>query len=358
MGELDLTRTVAISLVTGPLMVVTVGGNVLVLLSFLVERSLRTPTNYLIASLAFTDVLIGSVSMSFYTVYNILNRWPLDKLLCDLWCSIDYTACLTSQYTVLFITLDRFCSVKFPTKYRQWRTKTISISVIVITWLIPSCLFFTIIFGWEKFTNKKRPEDFTNCEPLFVENVIFSTALSIAYYWTTLIVMIALYAGIYSVALKLQNKSIKRREVTSLTAAEHTETKRNSLYSMRHDKRQSIEQSSEAPISSKRKAFSHAYRDSRKNRFYGNRGLNKMHSVSGPNSAKENPSDLQQEMQSAPVPITSKQTNHESSTVSDEESCAKTIKQTKAKISGSHMALIQQMFFAKNFHRGGFICLN
>ncbi|VDN28597.1 unnamed protein product [Dibothriocephalus latus] len=73
-----------IGLLTAVISFITISGNVLVIMSFFLERSLRMPTNYFIASLAVTDLLIGVFSMNLYSLYLLLGYWPLGRLLCDL----------------------------------------------------------------------------------------------------------------------------------------------------------------------------------------------------------------------------------------------------------------------------------
>jgi hypothetical protein len=213
--------------------VLTVLGNILVILAFFLDRQIRQPTNYFILSLSVSDFLIGLLSMPLLTIYIYAKDWPLNAIICDIWLSLDYTVCLTSIYTVLFITIDRFCSVKMPAKYRKWRTgKKINI-MIAMTWAgkdvavnhAPTALHSSssdtnLFHGYHALSTAERRRQhakwrlyvvaflsfsLVSRHPLLLtlgdvqwnKNHVFNLCLTIAYFWTTLFVMIVLYIFIY-----------------------------------------------------------------------------------------------------------------------------------------------------------------
>lgn len=221
-----LWLTIILGVLVAFIVFMTVAGNVLVLLSFALERTIRQPTNYFIASLAVSDLLIGSFSMPCFTLYLLLGYWPLGELVCDLWLALDWTVCLASQYTVFFITVDRFFSVKIPAKYRHWRTEKKVVTMVSLSWIFPTLIFFTSIVGWQYFVGKRTVKPL-QCEVQFMSDPLFTFLLTIGYYWIPLCVMIGLYGGIYYVALTLQRKAeVKHKKMT--TAMELSKNKQSS----------------------------------------------------------------------------------------------------------------------------------
>jgi len=77
-----------ICVVAAILSVVTAGGNLLVVISYRMDRHLQTVSNYFLLSLSLADFTIGVVSMPLYTAYLVLGYWP--TLVRVFWGAHDY----------------------------------------------------------------------------------------------------------------------------------------------------------------------------------------------------------------------------------------------------------------------------
>lgn len=70
------------------LIVVTIVGNLLVCLSVILVRKLRKPQNYLLVSLAISDLFVAIFVMPFAVSFDMYGgTWPFNNSLCDLWVS-------------------------------------------------------------------------------------------------------------------------------------------------------------------------------------------------------------------------------------------------------------------------------
>lgn len=97
---LELWQSIMVALIIAICMILTIGGNILVLLAFIVDRSIRQPSNYFIASLAATDMLIG---MPFY--YFILVHFSRHLYLLFFFHQFQF---LSSFYFFFFLCFDLF----------------------------------------------------------------------------------------------------------------------------------------------------------------------------------------------------------------------------------------------------------
>jgi 5-hydroxytryptamine receptor 7 len=70
------------------LVLLTIVGNILVCLAVVLVRKLRKPQNYLLVSLAVSDLFVSLFVMPFAIVFEVNEAsWPLSDGLCDLWVS-------------------------------------------------------------------------------------------------------------------------------------------------------------------------------------------------------------------------------------------------------------------------------
>ncbi|VDO97541.1 unnamed protein product [Soboliphyme baturini] len=193
----------------------TIFGNLLVLVAYRLERSIRLQlSSHFIVSLAVSDLIIGMEGFPMLTLYVVKGeRWPLGNIMCQIWLCIDYTLCLVSILTVLLITVDRYGSVCFPAKYRQWQTERKVQVMVVLSWLFPSVLFIMMIFGWENFTGETI-EQTDKCYAPFLNDPYVNMSMYIVYYWTILIAISVLYRGIHLAARNLEKRNVARHQRT------------------------------------------------------------------------------------------------------------------------------------------------
>ncbi len=64
------------------IMIETVIGNLLVVLSVLLEKKLQTPFNYYLVNLALTDLNVGLSVMTLFILYNLYGYFPFDFITC------------------------------------------------------------------------------------------------------------------------------------------------------------------------------------------------------------------------------------------------------------------------------------
>ncbi|XP_066466470.1 muscarinic acetylcholine receptor M1 [Tiliqua scincoides] len=181
---------------TGVLSLVTVVGNLLVIVSFKVNRDLKTVNNYFLLSLAGADLIIGAISMNLYTTYIVMGHWALGSLACDLWLAVDYVASNASVMNLLVISFDRYFSITRPLTYRAKRTPRRAAVMIGLAWAISFILWAPAILFWQHLVGERTvPED--TCQIQFFSEPVITFGTAIAAFYLPVTIMVALYWRIY-----------------------------------------------------------------------------------------------------------------------------------------------------------------
>uniref|UniRef100_A0A4W5QQE4 Muscarinic acetylcholine receptor n=1 Tax=Hucho hucho TaxID=62062 RepID=A0A4W5QQE4_9TELE len=196
LGGHTVWQVVLIVFFTGLLSLVTIIGNILVVVSFKVNRQLKTVNNYFLLSLAVADLIIGVISMNLYTTYIIMGQWALGNWACDLWLAIDYVASNASVMNLLVISFDRYFSITRPLTYRAKRTTRRAGLMIGLAWFVSLVLWAPAILFWQYFVGERTvPPD--KCYIQFLSEPIITFCTAIAAFYLPVTIMSVLYWRIY-----------------------------------------------------------------------------------------------------------------------------------------------------------------
>ncbi|XP_014246886.1 muscarinic acetylcholine receptor DM1 [Cimex lectularius] len=216
-----ITQIVFIAIVAIFLSIVTVVGNIMVMISFKIDKQLQTISNYFLFSLAVADFAIGLISMPLFTVSTIMGYWPLGPHVCDTWLALDYLASNASVLNLLIISFDRYFSVTRPLTYRAKRTTNRAAFMITSAWGLSLILWPPWIYSWPYIEGKRTVPD-TECYIQFIETnhyITFGTA--IAAFYVPVTVMCFLYYRIWRETKKRQ------KDLPNLQAGKKDSSKRS-----------------------------------------------------------------------------------------------------------------------------------
>ncbi|NXN80008.1 ACM2 protein, partial [Bombycilla garrulus] len=204
-------EVVFIVLVAGSLSLVTIIGNILVMVSIKVNRHLQTVNNYFLFSLACADLIIGIFSMNLYTLYTVIGYWPLGPVVCDLWLALDYVVSNASVMNLLIISFDRYFCVTKPLTYPVKRTTKMAGMMIAAAWVLSFILWAPAILFWQFIVGGRTVPD-GDCYIQFFSNPAVTFGTAIAAFYLPVIIMTVLYWQI-SRASKSRIKKGKKEAV-------------------------------------------------------------------------------------------------------------------------------------------------
>ncbi|KAM9727234.1 muscarinic acetylcholine receptor M3 isoform 1-T2 [Menidia menidia] len=203
LGGHPVWQVILIVLLTGTLSLVTIVGNILVVVSFKVNRQLKTVNNYFLLSLAVADLIIGVISMNLYTPYLVMGYWAMGNWACDLWLAIDYVASNASVMNLLVISFDRYFSVTRPLTYRAKRTTKRAGIMIGLAWFVSLVLWAPAILLWQYFEGKRTVPS-NECYIQFLTEPVTTFCTAMAAFYLPVTIMSVLYWRIYK---ETQNRS-------------------------------------------------------------------------------------------------------------------------------------------------------
>uniref|UniRef100_A0A8C6S5C8 Dopamine receptor D2 like n=1 Tax=Neogobius melanostomus TaxID=47308 RepID=A0A8C6S5C8_9GOBI len=196
-------------------------GNVLVCVAVSRERALQTTTNYLIVSLAVSDLLLAVLVMPWGVYLEVVGEWRFSLIHCDILLTLDVMMCTASILNLCAISIDRYTAVAMPllynTRYSSRRRVAVMIAVV---WFLSFAISCPLLFG----LNNTASRDGATCsfaDPAFV---VYS---SVASFYVPFIVTLLVYAQICVVLRKRGRRTAPPRRRATQAGAEGAEGHRH-----------------------------------------------------------------------------------------------------------------------------------
>ncbi|XP_068600278.1 alpha-1A adrenergic receptor-like [Brachionichthys hirsutus] len=193
-APLDLSRAVPVGMVLASLIVFAIAGNILVILSVVCNRRLRSPTNYFIINLATADLLLGSTVLPVSATREVLDHWVFGRIFCDIWAAVDVLCCTASIMSLCAISVDRYVGVRYPLQYPTIVTKKRALLAMLAVWALSMVISIGPLLGW------KQPPSQDDSVCIITEEPFYALFSSLGSFYIPLTIVLTMYFRVYVVA--------------------------------------------------------------------------------------------------------------------------------------------------------------
>ncbi|XP_053367780.1 trace amine-associated receptor 13c-like [Clarias gariepinus] len=123
----------------------TVCGNLLIIISVFHFKQLHTPSNMLVLSLAVSDFLVGAFLMPPMFSWTIESCWIFGTLFCTIFWLIDGFLTILSIYNIALIAVDRYLALSNPFLYTNTVSR-INMCIVINSNLIVCVVYNTVFY--------------------------------------------------------------------------------------------------------------------------------------------------------------------------------------------------------------------
>ncbi|XP_068436407.1 5-hydroxytryptamine receptor 1D [Clinocottus analis] len=190
-----LSFQISLSALLAVLTLATVLSNAFVIATIFLTRKLHTPANFLIGSLAVTDLLVSILVMPISIVYTVSKTWSLGQIVCDIWLSSDITFCTASILHLCVIALDRYWAITDALEYTKRRTMRRAAIMVGVVWVISISISMPPLFWRQAKAHEELKECMVNTDQ--ISYTLYST---FGAFYVPTVLLIILYGRIYVAA--------------------------------------------------------------------------------------------------------------------------------------------------------------
>ncbi|XP_028318808.1 alpha-2B adrenergic receptor [Gouania willdenowi] len=175
------------------MVIVTIVGNILVIIAVLTSRTLKGAQNLFLVSLAAADILVATLIIPFSLANELQGYWAFSSIWCEIYLALDVLFCTSSIVHLCAISLDRYLSISRPVSYAAKRTPNRIKAAIIVVWLISAVVSFPPLLSLDKREAGEEVCELNN-ERWYI---LYS---SIGSFFAPCVIMILVYIRIYQIA--------------------------------------------------------------------------------------------------------------------------------------------------------------